>query len=363
MSEAVPLPEISPKRVSRFEADLLRILRFFFERVPGEEAIPLVRTIQPRPACLSLAAVHLVRDTLSKGVVLYLVKAGGWKKDRFLRNGEPKAGRLWERSQVAELALEFSRHSLEFLIWLTANKPGETKPMWQAPTAELTPADRLLSFLAYEALREEKDLAQALRTSPSFAENALCRLAYPDDFAGEPVESFAFDGWFAGPSGAILEAMQPILEARWLEIVRGKGQIGDWEVMRQRGRAEQHVLDRFLDAADSANRWDSTRFLLGVLSKVLATPDMTPAFWTGGLQGSGPPRLVDRLETQRSALVLLRDAERFRQWERRARTSGFMDEDYATSKFWLGEWERYNGTETMARAGKIVEMLEPLRSA
>ena len=63
--------------VSRFEASLLRILRFFFHQVPAEEAVPLVRASQNRPPCLSPAAVHLVRDTLSKGCVLYLVHAGG----------------------------------------------------------------------------------------------------------------------------------------------------------------------------------------------------------------------------------------------------------------------------------------------
>jgi hypothetical protein len=177
----------------------------------------------------------------------------------------------------------------------------------------------------------------------------------------------------------ILEAMQPVLEARWLEIERTKGQIGDWNQMRQQGQAELSVLTAFLDAADQAGRWDLARFLLGVLAKVLATPDMTPAFWTGGLQGSGPPRLADRLETQRSALALLRTVERFRDWERRARTRGFMDEDYAAAKFWLDEWERFNQkaegrrpseeherlpdpTIIPSRAEAVVRMLEPLRT-
>ena len=349
--------------VSRFEASLLRILRFFFHQVPAEEAVPLVRASQNRPPCLSPAAVHLVRDTLSKGCVLYLVHAGGWKKDRFLRHGEPKAGRLWERSPVADLKLDFSRHSLELLIWLTANQPSETKPMWQAPIEELTHADRLLIFLAYEALRDEQDIAGALRSSPSFAGIALIRLTHPGDFAGEVLDTSAsFDALFAGLGGTIVEGLQPVLEGRWLEIERTKGQLGDWDLMRQRGQAEQAVLDHFLDAADKAKRWDLTRFLLGVLAKLLAAPDMTPAFWTGGLQGSGPSRMADRLETQRSAVTLLRSASRFRQWEQRARRVGFMDDDYAASKFWLSEWERLNGTQTTGRAEQIVQMLEPLRA-
>ena len=159
----------APKLVSRFEAALLRILRFFFRQVPPEEALPLIRSNPNQPPCLSAAAVHLVKDTLSKGCVLYLVRAGGWKKERFLHNGEPKTGRLWERSAGSEPLLEFSKHSLEFLIWITANKPGETKPLWSAAAGELTIADHLLLFLAYESLRDEKDIAAVLQTSSNFS--------------------------------------------------------------------------------------------------------------------------------------------------------------------------------------------------
>src|SRR5436309_2743163 len=98
----------SPKLVSRFEANLLRILRFFVKQVPAEQAMPLVGDRFDPPKCLSAAAVELVQDSLAKGCVLYLVRAGAWKRDRFLRNGEPKFGRLWDRSPVEGLALEFS---------------------------------------------------------------------------------------------------------------------------------------------------------------------------------------------------------------------------------------------------------------
>jgi hypothetical protein len=354
-------PAPPPKQVSRFEANLLRILRFFFRQVPGEEAIPLVRAHQSRPNCLSPAAVHLVKDTLSKGCVLYMVRTGGWKKDRFLRNGTPQGGRLWERSAVTELALDFSRHSLAFLIWLTSNKPGESRPMWSAPVAELTIGDNLLLFLAYQSLREEPDIAAALRESASFALHPLCQLFYPEDFS-EVEQPPSFELWFSPRWSLVVEALQPILEARWLEIERGKGQISDWDKMRAQGLAELRVLSAFLDAVDRANRWDLAKFLLGVFGKLLAAPDMTPAFWTGGLQGSGPARLAERLQTQRSALSLLRQAQRLQQWEQRARTRGFMDEDYAAAKFWLGEWERHNSRQTTASAAAIVQLLEPLRT-
>ncbi len=356
-------PQAPPLQVSRFEANLLRIARFFFKQVPAEEALPLVCASQNRPKCLSAAAVHLVRDTLSKGCVLYLVRAGGWRRERFLRNGEPKEGRLWERSPIEERTLHFSSCSLDFLLWLTAERPTDMKPIWKTQPVQ-TIADRLLYFLAYGVLREDKDIATILRSAPGFADHPLIRLMNPGDFAGESLpDALSFKEWVSGQGALIVEALQPEFEKRWLENERSKGQIGDWDRLRQQGQAERAVLDRFTQAADQAGRWDLARFLLGVLGKLLATPDMTPTFWTGGLQGSGPPRLADRLETQRSALSVLRQAERLREWEQRARRSGYMDDDYAASKFWLGEWERLVGTQSTSRAAQVVQMLEPLHTA
>jgi hypothetical protein len=209
-------------------------------------------------------------------------------------------------------------------------------------------------------LRDDPDIASQMKTMLPFVRNPLCRLAYPDDFAApkpEPVPDFK--PWFSGIGSYILESMQTVLRNRWLDIENTKGQIGDWATMLQRGRVQLQVLDAFTEAANQANRLDLTRFLLDVLSRLL-TNDLNPTFWIGGLQGSGPPRLADRLETQRSAMALLRHAERFRQWEQRARTVGYFDEGYAQSKFWLGEWERFNGDSVYNRADQVLRQLEPL---
>jgi hypothetical protein len=351
-----------PKSVSRFEANLLRILRFFLKQVPAEQALRLVQDRLDRPKCLSAVAVDLVRDSLANGCVLCLVRSGGWKRDRFLRNGEPRFGRLWERSPVEKLTLAFSKHALDFLMWVTAHKVKEERPFWNADDKNLTVADRLLFFLAYEALRTDADLAAILRGSPVFGENALVWLAHPNDFAGDARAAVpSFDVWLTEPGSLVLEALQPVLEHRWLEIERTKGQVGDWNLLNQQGQVQGRLTDAFTQVVDVAGRRDLVRFLLAVMSRVLAAPDMAPTFWTGGLQGSGPPRLAERLETQRNALAVLRNAERFRTWERAARRSGYLDEDYAVSKFWLGEWERFHMTAVADRAERVLHQVEPLR--
>ena len=358
MAETPPPPTV----VSRFEANLLRTLRFFLKQVPPEQGMRLVGEKLDRPPCLSAGAVRLVRDSLAKGCVLYLVRAGAWKRDRFLRDGEPAFGRLWERTPIDRLTLEFSGQALDFLMWVTAVRPRDERPIWGADGVALTVADRLLCYLAYEAMRGDADLAAGLRSSSAFGGNALVWLMHPNDFAGEegrPVP--AFDEWLTGPGSYILEALQPVLESRWLAMERSKGQVGDWALLNQQGRAQFRVADAFAQAADAAGRRDLVRFLLAVMSRVLGSPDTPPTYWTGGLQGSGPPRLADRLETQRNALAVLRQVQRLRTWEQAARRTGYLDEDFAANKFWLGEWERFDFATVADRADRVLQQIEPLR--
>ena len=123
------------------------------------------------------------------------------------------------------------------------------------------------------------------------------------------------------------------------------------------GRARADALQ----AEAKAAREDLARFILRTNAAVLQS-DMTPVFWTGGLQGSGPPRLADRLETQRAALAVPRQMEILEEWQARARGVGYFDEDYQASQVWKADWEAADGDRVAERARATVEMLEPLRA-
>jgi hypothetical protein len=119
-------------------------------------------------------------------------------------------------------------------------------------------------------------------------------------------------------------------------------------------------LNSYLKAAEAARRIDLARFVLRTNAAVLQS-EMTPVFWTGGLQGSGPPRLADRLETQRAALAVPRQMEILEEWQQRARNVGYFDDDYAATQLWKADWEAANGDAVALRARAAVAMLEPLR--
>ncbi len=349
----------APRVVTTFEGKLLRILRCFLRHAPVDQALPLVLERNPRPPCLSRACVELVGDSLAKGCMLFLVRAGGWRRERHLRNGQPRDGRLWERSAPSDLGLTFSRHALEFLIWMTAHRPDDAKPPLDLPDAELTPADRLLLFLAYSALHDT-EAGPPLRSRPVFAGHGLIRLAFPDDFAGAPPEPAPdFGRWVNGFGAILLEAMQPWLADRWVEIERRKSHVGDWTALHDLGLAQERVLTALTDTAEAAERPDLVRFLLRTAATVLVE-GITPAAFIGGLQGKGPARLADRVEVHRQALALKRHLERLQRWERRARSVGYLDEGYAASQLWKADWERFGGEELAARAAALLRQVEPL---
>ena len=355
-----PEPD-GPRQVSKFEFNLIRILRFALGQWPADQGLQLVRAAVPKPECLSAAAVHLVKDSLAKGCVLFLVRDGGWRNDFYLREQKPLRGRAWERTPPDERTLEFSRHVIEFLVWATAEKVHETKIPWDAPPNELTPADELFFWMVLDACRADPDLLAALRRKKAFRANPLCWISYPGDMAetDDPtVPNFA--PLFTGLRAVMLECLQPHLSKRWIASERAKGQIGDWKRMRTQGRAEFAALRAFLEAAGASHRTDLARFVLKTNAAVLQM-DVTPVFWTGGLQGSGPPRLADRLDTQRSAQAVPRQMEILQGWQERAVYVGYFDEGYQASQMWKKEWEAANGDRVAARARHAFEMLEPLR--
>ena len=357
-------PEPSgPPAVSRYEFNLLRLLRYLLGQLPPEQAAPLLYAKLNGPGCLSGTCVRLAEDTLAKGCILFLVRAGGWRRERFLVKSKPKLGRVWERLPLDERTLTFGPLPMSFLMWLTSEKPTDTKEFWNPSAETLTPADELFFFLANDALRAEPDIHKNLCGKAVFRHNPLCRLANPyevENPAELPLPDFGPST--TGVRAAILECLQPALAARWVRSERAKGQIGDWKRMRQQGDAEFAVLQAFLDAARNAGRQDLARFLLKTVSTVLAPTDLTPGFWTGGLQGPGPGRLAERLETQRAALALPRQVETLQTWDRHARSVSYFDEEYAASQWWKEEWEQARGDAIAANARRVVSQLDPLRT-
>jgi hypothetical protein len=352
------------QRVSQFEADLLRLLAYFLRREPPERALPLLENRCAAPPCLKRNAVALIQDTLSKGCVLLLARSGGWRRERFLRQERVVEGRLWERTTPRELGLAFSAHTLRFLIWITANRPGDAHPPWRAPHDELTLGDLLLLYFAYEGLWNLRSglNAKRLTANEPFAHHALCWLAFPSEYAAAaPEDRPNFTQWTNGVGACILEALQTELARHWIEIESTKARLTDPQAMRALGGAQERVLTAFLDAIEREGRMDLARFLLRTAEALLG-PHARPEMWTERLYLAGV-RVADRAATYRAATSFLRTMDRLQSWERRARGIGYYDEGYAAAQLWKADWEQAQGEVRTERARAIVKQLDPLRQS
>jgi hypothetical protein len=350
--------ELALPSLTRFEANLVRILRYFLRRFPADRASSLLHQSIARPACLRRVAVQLVQDTLAKGVPLLLARGGGWRRERHLRGGQRVEGRLWERTPPQELGLTFSRQALELLLWFTAENPTDKKAQWWHPRLEqLTEGDELLFLFALGGLFPP--VAAPVLTNLGFANLGLCRLGYPEHFAALTEEApFTLGRWTTGLGACLLEALQTRLAGHWLELEQTKVRQANWQAMQALGREQGRVLQALLDAVEKAGRLDLARFLLRVLAELL--PEGAKAqHWLGGLKNAGP-RLADRTETHRAALVMLHTLERLRHWSLQARTVSYFDETYAASQLWKADWELFQGDALWTRAQRILREVEPL---
>lgn len=351
----------SPPAFSRFEFNLLNLTKFAVGHLPAGPAANLLTGQLPAPPCLTAECVKLVEDTLAKGTVLHLVRAGGWRREKFIRGNAPATGRVWERVPLNERQLTFSEAPLAFLMWLTAEKPTAAKVKWDARADDLTAADELFFGTVFEQLQAaEPGVAAAVASKRPFADNPLCRLYAPAEFAdADPV---AFDRWVVGERAVILECLQPHLTARWVKSERAKGEIDDWGRIRRVGTSEDRTLRDFLAACDKAGRPDLARFVLTTAKTVLGAGGVDLDFWTGGLKGPPPNRLADRLNAQRAALALPRQMDTLQAWDRKARSVGYFDDGYQVSQVWKQDWESANGDGLTATARRLIEQLEPLRT-
>jgi hypothetical protein len=355
--------------VTRFEANLLRLLYYFLRREPAERALPLVEERRQAPACLSRVTVRLVQEALAKGTTFLLAYRGGWRVERHLRGPlgaeKPAEGRLWQRTPPKELALSFSRHSLEFLVWITAEQPKDKGAgAWGPAPDKLTVGDLVLLFFANEGLREAPETAGVgdLRKRQPFVSHGLAWLAYPRDYEQAPAEVVPdFGPWLSGVGACVLEALQTDLRDRWLAVEGDKERIVDPQQMRFLGRSQERVLSAFLDAVDKANRLDLARFLLRAAERLLGGK-ADGQNWIGGLQTVGL-RLADRAATYQAALSFVRALERLQGWARRARTIGYWDEGYEAAKLYLADWEAVRGDTLAEKALGIVRQVDPLRQA
>jgi hypothetical protein len=294
-------------RVSPAEHSLLTLARTVVGSGRHGPVEDLLRERHAVPERLGPNALRVLRDTLAKGVVLALVRRGGWRRQRHLHPGREASGRLWQRHPPP--ALRFSPLCVKTLQWLTA-QPLDT-PGCEPLAAEGAPtlADELFLYLCCH-LVAGTPYGSTVGAQAPFQRSALCWLGFPE-LLGTPPPDFGAARFapLLAERGLALEALQEDLAHRWLQLEQSKGRLAAPAALVALGTAQERVLSAFLDAVDAAERRDLAGFLLEAARPLVEQP---ASRWVGRLSPEAPLR--ERSEATQAAGAFLRALGRLERW-------------------------------------------------
>jgi hypothetical protein len=343
--------------VNQFEANMIRILRGVVGRGSAEQSAQLMCRKHSVPRCLGRPAVELVKDALRKGVVQSLASVN-WKQERSLSDGVVVKGRLWQRVQLTERELRFSRCSLNLLIWLTSKNVVQTETSPSNIDDTPTLADELLFYFIFENIHDT-EIRKALLKQNWFQNSTLIWLCFPDEIAAtKRLSEPDFGGWALPGRAWVLDALQPAIARHWITLERSKRTMSSCSKMRQIGKVQRSVLEALFFELEKTGRRDLARFVMRVAIQMLATAKASQP-WHQRLKVEGL-KLAERQDVYNLALVVLRNLDTLNKWQQNSRTVSFHDEEYAASQLWKSDWESWNGDRIMEQSRAVIEQLNPL---
>jgi hypothetical protein len=348
-------------RVAQSEHDLVTVARALVGQGGFAAIEPFVASARALPETIGPVAMELLRETLGRGVVLALARRGGWRKATYLgpEGAGLRQGRLWERH--AAPALCFSGFSLALCRWIARGGPSILRGQdLLVPPEGLRLGDELVLYLALDLLAAG-GIATRLAEQPAASASALAQLGFAELFAevGAPSLPRASDAWrriCVGEGAILLEALEPDLARRWLEMERGKPGLCEPQAMIRLGTAQEAVLDGFLDAAEAVGRRDLAFFLLDA-GRTLLSSGPEPSAWVSRLRGTSS--LAERQAARHAAGALLRALSRWQGWNEAHRGVRFIHEGYEGAQMMLRRFERF-GSRCAENARGVLRGLESL---
>ncbi|OJH42791.1 hypothetical protein [Cystobacter ferrugineus] len=343
--------------VSPSEHALLSLARAIVDSGQYASVEDLLLTRREVPPKLGPRALHVLRDLLAKGVVLALVRRGGWRRQRHLHDGQGVEGRLWQRH--AAPPLHFSSACVRTLQWLTSQPLGRLDREPLEVVEPLTLADELFLYLCCH-LVAGTPCGPSVGAQPLFRHSALCRLGFPE-LLGAPPPGFNASAFtpLLVDKGLVLEALQADLARRWLRIEESKRRVSEPADMVALGSAQEAVLSAFLEALEAARRRDLAGFLLEAGRGLVGRP---ATLWVEGL--SPLASLRARAEASRAAGAWLRSLARLARWDSEHRAVRFFDDDYDAAQFLLSQWSAFGeaGFRLAAERERALSSLGPFEA-
>ncbi|MFV8754910.1 hypothetical protein ACNOYE_30550 [Nannocystaceae bacterium ST9] len=335
-------------RVAGSEARMIQAARALVG-ADNQRYLPMLRQRQKFGDRIGPTAMALVEQTLARGVTQQLLRRGGWQTRRTLvvePGKEPRLvrGRLWERHRSLP-PLRFGPASFALLAWLVREdvvKPNQE--LRRHPNTTI--ADDLLHYFAIEHLQR---VGGRPREHAAFRLSPLVQLGYPDELARDSSggdSDAASTGSLAplelddmvGAHAFVLEALQPELARRWIEMERSKGTIDSLDAMIRLGSAQRSVLERLFAAIERARpaRRELASFVVEA-GEVLLRRGPDRRWWTASLDTRAP--LAARQRAFAAAAATLTALARLGRWVEDAGLVAHFEDDYPAAQMLLTNWQ------------------------
>lgn len=323
------------------EANLVALARGLFGGSSGPEVALLLGHPWRAPSRISPEGLSALEDTLAKGAVLWLTRAGAWRD------------RLWTKATPP--ALEFPKHTVALLQWLLEQPLAEevSSPLRLEVATGLGSELVLLAALASAVgTPAERNLASQAAVQAS----ALCRIAFPVAIAlASPAEPPPLT--LDAAQDHALTALQPQLARWWKQTELLKARMLMPQDVIRAGGAQAKLLSQLFEWAAQHDRTESCAFLLEALGPLL-TERTTAADFVALFDERLPLR--ERHAARQSAAAVLIGIEQLEKWDAQARTVRFIDDGYDAAQARVKEWESLFGSRRFAIARRVRDELAAL---
>lgn len=346
-SEALPSLELA-------EAEIVQLVRSLVGLLPVRAASEMLSAPRKEVA-IGRAGIALIEDSVRRGIVRALARRGGGAPERALdgQGGASKRGRLWQRRSPPELVV--TAKSGLVLRWLMTT-PLLTAPKPLALAGAWGLGDELFAYLVVERLLE-LGLDAAVAIGP-FKDSVLCAVGFPVAVGAAERDLGPF---VAGPGAVLLEGLAAdlALKTRAAELAR-RTQLNEPRLLAAEAAIRNGPV-ALARAAIQGRRADLGLFVLGGLAQLLDEPGATrAATWTPALSKNLP--LSARQRVARSAAVWLEAVALYRDVAKRARATGFIDDDYEAAQVLLTRLEPWT-ERRFAQAEALEKSLASLDAA
>ena len=351
---------MQPARVDVKEAELLAVARAL---VSPDSYAAVAATLASALSVTKLGptAMHVLEDTLSKGVVKTLARLGGARPRIRPDTGSTRPARVFDVRPPPKIA--FSAYTFGLVRWL-ANTPlgakGSSSRFEEMPR---TIGDELCAYLALrlvEGERLERALASApgLRTPLTWLGFARPLARHADEHAVVPPMSSLLA---TEDSRIVLECLAGDLARRWTAMVAwDEAEVLPAEQALRIVILERAVLEHFADAVETSGRWDLATFVIDAASRALppgAPPRAIAARAAPRVKAEGTLRA--RTEARQRAGALFHALGRLGKKRDELTLVRFIDDGYDVAQATLSSWEVL-GRDAFIRAEDVLSTLGSL---